>query len=138
MQAELQKYIEAEQLFNISSERVIIAVSGGVDSIVLSFLLKELQADIALAHCNFMLRGKMSDEDEQFVKDFAQSIGVPFYNTRLATAALAKVRKTSIQVVARDLRYAWLEDLRMQHNYHYIATAHHWNDSIETALYNFT
>ncbi len=121
-----------------SSSKVLLAISGGLDSTVLAHLFHLARQPFALAHCNFGLRGEESDAEEIFVQELGESLGVPVYTTRFDTKRIAEVSKTSIQVAARDLRYDWLELIRSQNGFDYIATAHHMDDSIETVLYNFT
>ncbi len=133
----IQQYVQEHQLFT-EGDRILIAVSGGIDSIVLCHILSKLAVSFGLAHCNFKLRGKDSEEDEAFVKQVAKQLNVPFYSISFFTDKIAEQKKQSIQEVARDLRYDWLEKIRHEHDYQYIATAHHLNDSIETVLYNFT
>ncbi len=137
MHADFCHFIEANQLFS-KKEKVLIAVSGGIDSVVLCHLMQENDFIFGIAHCNFKLRGKESDKDADFVKALAQDLKVPYFEIRFDTANIAKSRKQSIQIVARDLRYDWLEDIRKNHNFTYLATAHHANDSIETAIYNLS
>ncbi len=129
-------YIKQQQLFS-KNERILIAASAGIDSTVLCFLMKDWNYPFGLAHCNFLLRGKSSDEDEQFTKELAKYLDVSYYTTSFDTAQVAKTKKQSIQIAARELRYAWLEEIRQTHGFDYIATAHHLNDSIETTIYNF-
>lgn len=137
MVKDFQKYIADEGLFS-EKEKVLIATSGGIDSISLCHLFQLSAYNFGIAHCNFQLRDNDSDQDEIFVRDLAAQFQVPFYAIQFETERIAKERKESIQVVARDLRYDWLEKIRKEKNYHRIATAHHLNDSIETVLYNFT
>ena len=120
-----------------NTDRILLAISSGVDSVVLAHLLSQNGITFGLAHCNFQLRGQESDQDEDFVKGLAQKLSVPFFSIRFDTNNIATKRKESIQVVARDLRYEWLENIRTAEDFQYIATAHHLNDSIETILYNF-
>ncbi len=117
--------------------RVLIAVSGGVDSVVLCYLAASANWNFGIAHCNFQLRGKDSSDDEQFVKELAHQLNVPFHTITFTTQQMATDAKQSIQLIARQLRYDWLEHIRQQFNYDFIATAHHTNDSIETFIYNF-
>lgn len=117
-------------------DSLLLAVSGGLDSVVMAHLCYEFRLNFAIAHCNFNLRGEESIGDEAFVEAFASAMGVPFFKTSFETQQIAELKKTSIQLTARDLRYEWLEIIRLQNNYHWIATAHHLNDSIETILFN--
>ena len=117
----------------------LLAVSGGKDSVVLADLMLKLEAhpDMALAHCNFQLRGEASDGDEAFVGHLARHYQVPFFSKRFDTLAHARQTGTSVQVAARNLRYAWLEEVRAEEGYTWIVTAHHQQDSIETFLFHF-
>ncbi|MFT4762913.1 MAG: tRNA(Ile)-lysidine synthase [Paraglaciecola sp.] len=130
-------YISDNQLID-SNKRTLLAVSGGIDSVVLCHLFKEINLSFGIAHCNFKLRKKASDEDDFFVKKLAQDLAVPFFSIPFETEQIATERKQSIQVVARDLRYEWLERVRIENAFDCIATAHHLNDSVETVFYNFT
>jgi len=104
---------------------------------VLCRLFARAKIDFAVAHCNFQLRGNASDEDEILVRMTAKALDLPYFVTSFDTATYATQHKLSIQVAARELRYEWLEKIRVENGYQYIATAHHLNDSIETVLYNF-
>jgi tRNA(Ile)-lysidine synthase len=131
-------YIQQQELFRLSRDRILIAVSGGMDSVALVQLCKKAGVKFGIAHCNFQLRGKESDADAQFVQALAQQLKVPFYQVSFDTKKEAALSKKSIQVAARDLRYEWLEGLRKTNEYQYIAVGHHHNDSIETLLINLT
>ena len=117
-------------------QNVLVAVSGGLDSIVLCRLLRESKIDFVIAHCNFKLRGKESDGDEEFVKKIAAAYNVPFYSIQFKTKSYAKENKLSIQEAARELRYRWFEKIRAENEIDKIAVAHHLNDSIETFFIN--
>ncbi len=132
-----QNFIVENQLFQ-TNEKVLLAVSGGVDSVILFHLFNESNFDFGVAHCNFQLRGKDSDEDAIFVKNLAKEMQVPFFEIAFDTSGYVEKNKVSIQVAARDLRYDWLEKVRLKNGFQYIATAHHLDDSLETVLYNFT
>lgn len=119
-----------------ANDKVLIAISGGSDSVVMAHLLLQLGYQIGLAHCNFQLRGDEADKDETLVKSLASKWEVPFYHTSFNTAELANVKGISIQMAARDLRYDWLENTRKEEGYSTIATAHHMNDNAETLLLN--
>jgi tRNA(Ile)-lysidine synthase len=119
------------------SKRTLLAVSGGMDSVVMCHLFKEAGFPFAIAHCNFQLRGEEANGDEQSVKQLAEKLEVPFFTIRFNTKEYAEQNKISIQVAARNLRYEWFEKIRKENNCRLIATAHQHNDNIETALFNF-
>ena len=131
------RYIENEKLFE-RNDRILLAVSGGIDSVVMARLFYEAGLKYGIAHCNFRLRGDESENDASFVKILANQLGVPFYNTSFDTNKYTNNKGLSIQMAARNLRYEWFDSLLNEHDYNYVATAHHLNDSIETILYNFT
>lgn len=122
--------------FVTTRQPVLLAVSGGVDSMVMAALFLQVKIPFAVAHCNFQLRGADADGDEAHVQQWAAQHNIPCYTTRFDTAAKAKEWKKSIQETARDLRYGWLEGVRKEHGYHSLATAHHANDNAETLLIN--
>ncbi|WP_246202193.1 tRNA lysidine(34) synthetase TilS [Spirosoma agri] len=119
-------------------DRVLLAVSGGLDSMVMTELFYRTNQLFAMAHVNFSLRGAESDADAVFVQNKAEQYGVPFHLIRFDTAAIAAERGISIQMAARDLRYSWFADLCRQQGYACLATAHHKNDVLETLLLNLT
>lgn len=131
-------YIQQQELFRLSRDRILIAVSGGMDSVALVRLCQKAGIKFGTAHCNFQLRDQESDADAQFVQELAEQIDVPFYQVSFDTKKEAARTKKSIQVAARDLRYEWLEEIRNTNDYQYIAIGHHHNDSIETLLINLT
>lgn len=133
---QFQSFITKKELF-VNGEKVLLAVSGGVDSVVLSHLFFQAKLNFGIAHCNFQLRGEDSDADALFVQQLAEAFRVPFFSTIFPTTAFAEKQKISIQMAARDLRYEWLEKTRQLNDFQHIATAHHLNDSIETFFYNF-
>lgn len=116
------------------TDKILLAVSGGLDSMVMLDLFKRANHPIAVAHCNFQLRGNDADQDEQFVKDVCQSLNIPFFAKRFQTSEYAKENRLSIQEAARELRYAWFQELMDEQQFQYLATAHHVSDSIETVL----
>ncbi len=134
---DIKGFIENEQLLEPQS-KVLVAVSGGVDSMVLAWLLNQLAFDIGIAHANFQLRGTESDTDELFTRRFAQNLNLPFYSKKFDTTGKAKSEGISTQMAARRLRYRWFEELRTIHHYQAIATAHHADDVLETLLLNLT
>ncbi|RYZ48338.1 MAG: tRNA lysidine(34) synthetase TilS [Sphingobacteriales bacterium] len=117
-------------------QALLLAVSGGRDSMVLAHLLKASGISFAIGHCNFSLRDEESDDDEQLVKDWAIEKGISFFTTRFDTAAQAKSMGKGIQETARILRYTWLEQVRTEKGFAAIATAHHAHDNAETMLIN--
>ncbi|MCG8310431.1 MAG: tRNA lysidine(34) synthetase TilS [Cytophagales bacterium] len=133
----LLSFIQEQKLFH-REEKILLAVSGGVDSMVLLDLFNRAKFNFAIAHCNFMLRGSESDSDQKLVEDTAINLIVPFYRKSFETEKHAKSKGISIQMAARHLRRAWFEKLLEEEGYPYIATAHHLNDSIETTLFNLT
>lgn len=117
-------------------KRFLLAVSGGVDSVTLTHLMHELGCQLALAHCNFQLREDESDEDEQFVKALAGRLELKLYHKRFDTSVSKEISGGSVQMVARDLRYSWFEELLNEHDFDYLVTAHHADDDLETLLIN--
>ena len=122
----------------LETKKLIIAVSGGIDSMVLLHLCQELNSTLAVAHCNFSLRGVESDADEIFVRDYCQVHKIPFFLNRFSTAAFAKTMCLSIQMTARQLRYDWFETLLVREGFDYVLTAHHADDVVETFMINLT
>ena len=118
------------------SGKYILALSGGIDSMVLADMLLQAKAEFVLAHCNFHLRGEESDGDERFVREYAENNGLTLYVKHFDTTGYAKEHKLSIEMAARELRYAWFEELRQQLGYEYIAVAHHADDQLETFFIN--
>jgi tRNA(Ile)-lysidine synthase len=122
----------------LKGKKILIACSGGLDSVVLSRLFKELNYNISLAHCNFSLRGKESDEDEKFVISLAGMLSIPVFNKKFNTKAYKIKHKLSTQVAARKLRYQWFDEVCAGHSFDYLATAHHLDDDLETFLINLS
>lgn len=123
---------------NIESKKLLLTVSGGIDSMVLLDLIHKLHLDLAVAHCNFKLRGEESDADQHFVEKYCKKRNISFHAQLFDTAQYAEKYKTSIQIAARELRYNWFFELKNTYNYDYILTAHHLDDSVETFLINLT
>ena len=117
-------------------EKVILALSGGIDSMVLADLLLKTKVQFAAAHCNFHLRGEESDGDEKFVRDFCENKDIQYFVKHFETEKFAKEQGLSIEMAARELRYAWFEELRQQLGYEKISVAHHADDQAETFFIN--
>ncbi|WP_316824528.1 tRNA lysidine(34) synthetase TilS [Pedobacter miscanthi] len=134
---QFQDFIEQQQLF-VQVNRILLAVSGGKDSVLMLHLFKAIGIDIGVAHCNFNLRADEAQRDESFVALLAKNLGLPFYVTHFDTKKYAAENKISTQMAARDLRYHWFEEIRLKESYDYIALAQHQNDAVETVLINLT
>lgn len=134
---QFQEFIARHALFT-TQKKVLAAVSGGKDSVLLAQLLKSSGFNFALAHCNFQLRGAESERDQDFTSNLAQTLQVPFFLTAFNTADYAAEKHISIQMAARELRYNWFEKVAAEEKFDVIALAHHQNDSVETVLLNLT
>ncbi len=118
-------------------DKILVAVSGGLDSMVMLHLFRVSGYEISVAHANFQLRGNESEGDEKFVKEICKKFSIPFFVKRFSTKQFAESNFLSTQMAARQLRYVWFNELIEQENFDVAATAHHVNDSIETVLLNF-
>ncbi len=130
-----EKYISKQKLAS-RDDKILLTVSGGVDSMVMLSLFVEGGYNVGVAHCNFQLRGQESDEDEELVKKMAREYGVELYNRRFDTVGEMELTGDSMEMVARRQRYAWFEELSVEHGYNVISIAHHIDDSIETFFIN--
>jgi len=130
-----RKFIKQKDLCQ-ETNRILVAVSGGVDSVVMLDLFLKNGFSVGLAHCNFRLRNEESDADEQFVKSLAEERNIPYYIEHFETEKMASEKRVSIQMAARELRYDWFEEIRTREGYNYIATGHNFNDSVETMVFN--
>ncbi len=135
MQQRVGQYIQKHALLPTDAP-VLVALSGGADSVVLLHLLVQLGYKCEAAHCNFHLRGNESDRDEQFVTQLCTSLNVPLHIQHFPTQTYAAEHHLSIEMAARELRYEWFEQLRQERNCQAIAVAHHQNDQAETLLLN--
>ncbi len=135
MKSDFLEYIGHNCLFRKDS-KIVLAISGGIDSICLADLLIRSGYNIEFAHCNFNLRGKESDEDLAFVQQLAAKYKVPFHTASFSTDQYATEEKISVQMAAREQRYNWLEKKRKNISADYIAVAHNYDDNIETFLIN--
>jgi tRNA(Ile)-lysidine synthase len=122
----------------IKGKKLLLATSGGVDSMVMAHLFHKLNYEIAIAHCNFQLREIESFEDQKFVQEYADANTITLFVTQFDTKAFAEDYKLSTQVAARELRYNWFYELLETENYDYILTAHHADDNLETFLINLS
>jgi len=127
------KHIKKEFSF-LNKSKLLVCVSGGVDSMVLINLLKRLNYDVSIAHCNFNLRNDESDLDEDFVKSYAFNNSIQFFSKSFVT----QLRKHSMQMAARNLRYKWFYNILKTEKLDYIITAHHLDDSLETFILNLS
>lgn len=137
MLQKLQNHLDTNFPF-LFGKKLLLAVSGGLDSMVMADLFHQLDYAIALAHCNFQLRGVESFEDQNFVQDYATQNEIPLFITQFDTESFAKDYKLSTQVAARELRYNWFYELLETEKYDYILTAHHADDNLETFLINLS
>ena len=137
MLLKLQKHLDKNFPFLID-KNLFLAVSGGIDSVVLTDLFFKLNYKITVLHCNFSLRKEESDADEKFVMSFCKANSIPVFVQKFDTAQFAKEYKLSIQVAARKLRYEWFYEQLNHKNFDFILTAHHLDDSLETFLINLS
>jgi tRNA(Ile)-lysidine synthase len=135
MLQKFKKFIEDNNLIK-PGERILLAVSGGIDSMVMTHLFMQSEYEIGIAHCNFLLRDYESDLDEEMVSKFATKYNIEFFTTRFETKSYARENGLSVQMAARELRYSWFEKIRREQHFDSIAIAHNLNDNIETLLIN--
>ena len=135
MLEQFQSYINRYNLI-AEGDKLILALSGGIDSMILADLLLKSKVEFVAAHCNFHLRGEESDGDDWFVRTFAEKRGIHCFVKHFETEKYAANHGISIEMAARDLRYAWFEQLRQQLGYDKIAVAHHADDQAETFFIN--
>lgn len=136
----LQHFIQniENQKLIVAGQRVLLAVSGGVDSMVLLHLFESSGFEYGVAHCNFHLRGEESDGDEDFVREQVEQHGIQSFFKDFETEEFARMRGISIEMAARELRYDYFEQIRQEHGFDLIATAHHQDDLIETFFLNLS
>lgn len=127
-----------ENFSEIADKKLLLAVSGGVDSMVMLDLFSKTGAHISLAHCNFKLRAAESDKDEAFVQAVANDMDIPLHHIQFDTKAFAARHKCSIQMAARDLRYEWFQKIMDTYHYDFLLTAHHAEDNLETFFINLS
>lgn len=128
-------FVKQHYLFD-AEEKIILAVSGGIDSMVMMSLFARMDAKCIVAHCNFSLRGDESDGDEQFVREQTSGLGLPIVVKKFDTKGFAGTHKLSIQMAARELRYNWFSQLCDEHKCRYVAVAHNKDDVLETFFIN--
>ena len=131
------EYINEKHLFE-PHQKVLLAISGGIDSMVMLHLFEKSQYNYGVVHCNFQLRGSDSDKDEEFVRQQILMHGVQFFSTRFDTEDYARVNGISIEMAARELRYDYFEKIRSENQFDFIATAHHQDDLLETFILNLS
>lgn len=127
-------FVRNNELIPLPATPTLLAVSGGLDSVVMAHLFRQAEWPFAIAHCNFQLRGADSEEDAAFVRRLADAWHLPFFIKRFDTKDYAATHGLSTQMAARALRYNWFAELCVQEGYAQIATAHHLNDSVETTV----
>lgn len=132
-----QKHVN-NQLDMLHGSKLLLAISGGLDSVVMTYLCHHLKLNVSLAHCNFNLRPVESDADEEFVLALADDLDLDVFVENFETEIYAKEQAISIQMAARELRYQWFLELSEQLDFDYILTAHHADDNLETFLINLT
>lgn len=132
-----QNLLQAKFSF-LNESHLLVAVSGGLDSMVLVDLCKKLDLNISLAHCNFKLRGIESNGDEDLIKSYSKTHSIELFTTSFETDSYARSTKQSIQMAARQLRYEWFESLQEEHGFDFVLTAHHADDNLETFLINLS
>ena len=137
MLQEFKRHVD-ENLPYLKNKKLLVAISGGIDSVVLTYLLHELKCTISLAHCNFKLRGVESDLDEVFVKELAKKLQIECFSIAFNTEEYSKKNKKSTQIAARELRYNYFNELVAANHFDYVLTAHHADDNLETFLINLT
>lgn len=135
IEKKIAQYIDNERLFPINAP-IIVALSGGADSVALLRILHTLGYDCEAAHCNFHLRGTESDRDEMFVRKLCKTMRTPLHTIDFATEQYAIEKKISIEMAARELRYQWFAEIKEKTKANVIAVAHHQDDSVETVLLN--
>lgn len=130
------RFLTYSETLLTSTDKVLLTLSGGIDSMVMLHLFQQSSYKIGIAHCNFGLRGKEADADELLVKETANKANIPFFSIRFDTKSYARKHGISIQMAARELRYTWFQEISLKNNFTYIATAHHRDDVLETFFVN--
>lgn len=131
----VKEFIEKEDLFS-KQDKILVALSGGADSVALTRILITLGYHCETAHCNFELRGEESDRDEDFVRNFCRSLNIKCHSIHFETRRYAAQQSISIEMAARELRYNWFSKICEESDCQVVAVAHHKDDSVETMLLN--
>jgi len=137
LQTRFEKYIKEENLFT-KNEKGIVGLSGGKDSMVLAALMHDCGYNFIVAHCNFHLRNEESDADQALVEKWCRNHQIEYYIKHFDTYAYAQKFQISVEMAARDLRYAWFKELQKEHKAQHVDIAHHMNDQVETFFLNLT
>jgi tRNA(Ile)-lysidine synthase len=137
MLQKFRKHIQANFPF-LKDKKILIAISGGLDSVVLTHLFSELRYAVSLAHCNFQLRKSASNLDEEFIIKLSQKTSNQIFIKKFETKKYSEKKKISTQIAARELRYDWFQEIIHQHQFDFVLTAHHADDNLETFLINLT
>ena len=132
-----EEFLNVQKLCN-KSDRILLAVSGGIDSVVMTHMIHSAGYDCAVAHCNFQLRGEDSEADEAFVRELAAYLEIPFYVKHFNVDEVVANKGISVQMAARELRYDWFDELISEESFDLVATAHNKNDSVETFFLNLS
>lgn len=137
MLQKLKNHIQQNFSF-LQDKKLLVATSGGLDSMVLVHLFQKLNFNFVLAHCNFQLRNLESDDDQKFVTNYAKQHNIPCFTVKFDTKNYSETHKLSTQVAARNLRYDWFNEILIQEKLDYIITAHHADDVVETFMINLS
>ncbi len=133
-----QEFKQLLALHSFAAHRYLLAISGGVDSMILLDLFRQTSANFQVAHCNFQLRGEESNGDEMFVREYCGKYNIPFHSVRFDVAAYQRTGNYSVEMACRNLRYDWFEGIQQQNQLDVLVTAHHLDDNIETFLINLS
>ena len=133
-----QEFKQLLEQHSFSTHRYLLAISGGIDSMVLLDLFRQTAANFQVAHCNFQLREEDANGDEMFVREYCGKYNIPFHSVRFDVAAYQKTGNYSVEMACRNLRYEWFEQVQQQNRLDVLVTAHHLDDNIETFLINLS
>ncbi|WP_353096233.1 tRNA lysidine(34) synthetase TilS [Empedobacter brevis] len=133
-----QEFKQLLALHSFATHRYLLAISGGIDSMILLDLFRQTSANFQVAHCNFQLRGEESNGDEMFVREYCGKYNIPFHSVRFDVAVYQRTGNYSVEMACRNLRYDWFEEIQQQNQLDVLVTAHHLDDNIETFLINLS